>query len=73
MDVGDSKFCLLLASETIDSCWTFFENLLNHGVIIRPLSSNEMPDFVRISIGTKEEMDHFYESMDKLLPAYLKL
>ena len=29
IDVGDSKFCLLLASETIDSCCTFFENLLS--------------------------------------------
>lgn len=33
-----------------------YESLLNEGVIIRPLKANEMPDFVRISIGTKDEM-----------------
>lgn len=47
-----------------------FEKLLDLGVIIRPLKSNEMPEFVRISIGTENEMDHFYEAMDKVLPKY---
>ncbi len=67
-----TNFICIKTGSTKKSQW-LFENLLNHGVIIRPLSSNEMPDFVRISIGTKEEMDHFYESMDKLLLTYLKL
>ncbi len=47
-----------------------FNELLNKGVIIRPLKANEMPDFVRISIGTKEEMDHFYSAMNEVLPDY---
>jgi histidinol-phosphate aminotransferase len=47
-----------------------FEELLNHGVIIRPLKANLMPDHVRISLGTKEEMDHFYEAMKDVLPRY---
>lgn len=47
-----------------------FQSLLDEGVIIRPLKANEMADFVRVSIGTEEEMDHFYEAMDKILPAY---
>jgi histidinol-phosphate aminotransferase len=29
-----------------------------------------MPDHVRISIGTKDEMLHFYEAMNKVLPDY---
>ncbi len=41
-----------------------YENLLNHGVIVRPLSSNEMPDFLRISLGSEQEMNHFYQSFD---------
>lgn len=47
-----------------------YNELLNHGVIIRPLKANLMPDHVRISIGTKEEMSHFYESMNEVLPRY---
>ena len=47
-----------------------FQELLNHGVIIRPLKANEMPDYVRVSIGTKEEMEHFYKAMNEILPKY---
>jgi histidinol-phosphate aminotransferase len=49
-----------------------YNELLNHGVIIRPLRANLMPDHVRISIGTKEEMAHFYEAMTDVLPRYQK-
>ena len=47
-----------------------FDQLLNEGVIIRPLKSNEMPEYVRISIGTPEEMEHCFTAMDKVLPQY---
>ncbi len=50
-----------------------YQSLLNHGVIIRPLKANEMPEFIRISIGTKEEMGHFYEAMEEVLPQFQKL
>jgi histidinol-phosphate aminotransferase len=49
-----------------------YHELLNHGVIIRPLRANLMPDHVRISLGTKEEMNHFYEAMDLVVPLYLE-
>lgn len=49
-----------------------YENLMNQGVIIRPLRTNEMPEFVRVSIGTSEEMNHFYEAMELILPLYDK-
>jgi histidinol-phosphate aminotransferase len=49
-----------------------YNGLLEQGVIIRPLRANLMPDHVRISIGTKEEMDHFYEAMQSVLPGYKK-
>ncbi|MFL5784821.1 MAG: histidinol-phosphate transaminase [Bacteriovoracaceae bacterium] len=47
-----------------------FNELLNHGVIIRPLRANLMPDHVRISLGTKDEMAHFYSAMKDVLPRY---
>ena len=47
-----------------------FNLLLNEGVIIRSLKVNKMPEYVRISIGTPEEMDHLFEAMDKVLPEY---
>ncbi|MBT4792918.1 MAG: histidinol-phosphate transaminase [Halobacteriovoraceae bacterium] len=49
-----------------------FEELLNHGVIIRPLKANNMPDWVRVSIGLKEEMSHFFSAMEEVLPEYDK-
>ncbi len=49
-----------------------YEELLNFGVIIRPLAANLMPDHIRISLGNKEEMDHFYEAMNSVLPLYYK-
>lgn len=47
-----------------------YNELLNHGVIIRPLKANLMPDHIRISIGTKDEMKHFFSAMDLVLPTY---
>jgi len=47
-----------------------YNELLNFGVIIRPLRANLMPDHVRISIGTPEEMNHFYEAFDRIFPKY---
>ena len=49
-----------------------YNELLNFGVIIRPLKANHMPDHVRISIGTKEEMNHLYEALKDVLPLYIK-
>lgn len=49
-----------------------FDQLLNKGVIIRPLKVNKMPEFIRISLGTPEEMDHLFEAMELVLPEYTK-
>ncbi len=49
-----------------------FERLLDHGVIIRQLKANEMPEFVRVSLGTKHEMNHFFKAMEDVLPEYTK-
>jgi histidinol-phosphate aminotransferase len=49
-----------------------FDVLLDRGVIIRQLKANEMPEFVRVSLGTKKEMNHFYKAMEEILPEYNK-
>ncbi|HLW58100.1 MAG TPA: histidinol-phosphate transaminase [Bacteriovoracaceae bacterium] len=49
-----------------------YNELLERGVIIRPLRANLMPDHIRISIGTTEEMNHLYESLDQILPTYIE-
>lgn len=49
-----------------------FEKLLDHGVIIRQLKANEMPDYVRVSLGKKSEMSHFFKAMEDILPEYNK-
>lgn len=49
-----------------------YNELLNKGVIVRPLGINHMPDWLRISIGLKEEMQHFFEAIEKILPEYDK-
>jgi histidinol-phosphate aminotransferase len=49
-----------------------FDKLLDHGVIIRQLKANEMPDYVRVSLGTKGEMKHYFSAMEDILPEYNK-
>ncbi len=43
-----------------------FESLLDEGVIVRPLKSNGMPNHLRVSLGTPDEMDHFFTTMDTI-------
>jgi histidinol-phosphate aminotransferase len=49
-----------------------YNALLDKGVIIRPLRANLMPDHVRVSLGTRDEMNHFFEAMEEILPEYTK-
>jgi histidinol-phosphate aminotransferase len=45
----------------------FVSALRAHGITVRPLASFGMPDHLRISVGTSEEMDAFYAAMDSIL------
>lgn len=63
---------ITIKTHSLDSSNYIYEELLNKGVIIRPLISNEMPNFLRISIGTPEEMNHFYQSFDTIFPEIIK-
>ena len=61
---------ITIKTGTEEASLFLYNELLNHGVIIRPLRANLMPDHVRISLGTKEEMAHFYTAMEQVLPRY---
>jgi histidinol-phosphate aminotransferase len=44
-----------------------FEQLLRMGIIIRPLTSYGLPDFLRVSVGTEEENQGFLDACTELL------
>lgn len=48
---------------------TIFNKLLQKGIIIRSLKSYNMPEWVRISIGTPEEMDQLETELINVLDA----
>ena len=44
-----------------------FSALLNEGVIVRPVAEYEMPEFIRVTVGTEEENQRFIEALKKVL------
>lgn len=64
-----TNFIMFKTGSAEASEWLFNE-LLNRGVIIRPLRANEMPEYVRVSLGVPTEMDHFFKAMNEILPEY---
>ena len=46
-----------------------FEALLTRGIIIRPLKSYGLPDFLRVSVGNASENKQFINAVSKLLQA----
>ena len=46
-----------------------FRDMLKQGVIVRAMSSYKLPDWVRISIGTKEQNERCMEVLDSVLAA----
>jgi histidinol-phosphate aminotransferase len=44
-----------------------FQNLLRQGVIVRPVASYGMPEYLRISIGTERENTRFLEALNVAL------
>ena len=57
---------------SLENSKLMYDLLLCEGVIIRPLAVNDMPEYVRVSIGNWDEMLHFNEAFDKILPEYNK-
>lgn len=44
-----------------------FQQLLAQGVIVRPIAGYEMPDHLRVSIGTESENQRFIEALTQVL------
>ncbi|MCJ8313031.1 MAG: histidinol-phosphate transaminase [Saccharospirillaceae bacterium] len=45
------------------------DELLKMGVIVRPVANYEMPDHLRVTIGTKEENERFLQCVKQILEA----
>ncbi len=44
-----------------------YDDLLYEGVIVRPLANYDMPEYLRITIGTEKENDRFITALKKVL------
>lgn len=44
-----------------------YDDLLYEGVIVRPVANYEMPEYLRITIGTEKENDRFITALKKVL------
>ena len=48
-------------------CKQIFERLRQKGVLIRYFSAPRLSDYLRITIGTPEQMQRFFEELDLIL------
>ena len=44
-----------------------YDDLLHEGVIVRPIANYEMPEYLRVTVGTKEENIRFVEALKQVL------
>jgi histidinol-phosphate aminotransferase len=62
---GDAGNFLLM--ETIFPAPEFFKDLLQHGVIVRPMHGYGLPQHLRVSLGKPEDMAAFWKATGPLL------
>jgi histidinol-phosphate aminotransferase len=46
-----------------------FERLLERGIIVRPCAQYDLPEFLRISIGTEVQNRRLIDSLEELIPS----
>lgn len=51
----------------VDRASHVYEALLKAGIIIRPVANYEMPDYLRVSIGLKEENERFIQALEMII------
>jgi histidinol-phosphate aminotransferase len=51
----------------VDKAPQVYEALLKAGVIVRPIANYEMPDYLRVSIGLKEENERFIQALETII------
>ncbi len=44
-----------------------YSELLNHGIIVRPLTPYQLPNFLRVSIGKEEDNERFLKAISQVL------
>ena len=65
--VTDSKSNFLFAKNEQLEGGTFYLALKEKGVLVRHFGTERIKDFVRITVGSREEMDIFLEKTDEIL------
>ena len=63
---SDGNFVLVRFANA-DQAKTVYDGLLEVGIIVRPMGSYELPDCLRVTIGTREEMEILQDRMLALL------
>jgi len=51
----------------VDNAPQVYEALLKTGIIVRPVANYEMPDYLRVSIGLKEENERFIQALEAII------
>ena len=51
----------------VDKAFQVYEALLKAGIIVRPVANYEMPDYLRVSIGLKEENERFIQALEAII------
>jgi histidinol-phosphate aminotransferase len=51
----------------VDKAPQVYEALLKAGIIVRPVANYEMPDYLRVSIGLKEENERFIQALEAII------
>ena len=44
-----------------------YQALLERGVIVRPIANYELPEFLRISVGTPAQLDRLFAVLGEIL------
>lgn len=50
-----------------DKAMKVYDDLLYQGIIVRPVANYEMPEYLRVTVGTKEENERFISALQKVL------
>ena len=58
---------VMMILETEEEAVDFTQKMLEQGVILRRINAFGLPNCVRITIGTEQEMEHFEESFMNIL------
>ena len=49
-----------------DNAGVVYQGLLERGVIVRPVANYDLPDFLRISVGTSTQIEQLFAALDAI-------